>query len=345
MYIGLVLILLIIAFLTNGTKSKIVSFISIVIVAPLLIFNRDNPDYYSYTQIFLNPEYYAEGAYSFLIWLIKLFGGNSHEQVLLVMGIFFILTLYRFTKYVKSMNLVLFLYVIFPFVIDVIQIRNTIMVLFVLNAIIEYINENKVRGIIYLILGSMFHNFGIIFIIAFLTIILIKRANYYKMIIVIGLLNFLFMPTIIKLLIQFVPIQRIGDRLLLYLADTNKFQSLLSWGLLLVLDLLIFNIVVKNNNIEENNKRKKLIQLLYNFIFFGLAVYPCLLYLNEFSRFFRSMFIFKYLLLGCVLPYLNRDTKVILIFYVVATSILFSLLHSKSVDYNYTLLHNFLFGL
>lgn len=345
MYIGLLLILMVVAFVTKGIKSRRVNLISILIIAPFLIFNRGNPDYYSYVEIFMSPETYAEGGYSFLIRVIKLFGGNSHEQVLLVLGIFLIVTLYRLTKYVEQTNLIIFLYALFPFVIDIIQIRNTFMILFVLNAVIEYINKKKIRCLIFLILGALFHNFGLVYIVAFFAINFIERNKYHKIMIVTGFLNFVLMPIIIKMVMMYIPIVRVGERLLIYLAETNKFKSLLSWGLILFLDLVIFGFVVKHKDIKENTQKRELIQLLYDLIYFGVAFFPCLLYLDESSRFFRNMFLFKYILLGCYIPSMTRDEKILFVFYMIVTAMLFSVLfHSDIINYNDILKQNIMFG-
>lgn len=345
MYIGLILVLMIVAFVTKGAKSRQINIISILMIAPFLIYNRGNPDYYGYFEMFSNPETYAEGGYSFLIKIIKWCGGNSHEQVLLVLGIFLVVTIYRFTKYVKSMNLVVLLYVLFPYVIDIIQIRNTFMVLFVLNAVIEYNNNKKIKCLLFLILGATFHSFGLVYIVAFLAINFIEPNKYHKVMIATGFLNFVFMPTIIKVITRYIPIQRVADRLSIYTADTNKFKSLSIWGLILFFDLVIFGIIVNKKNEEENTTKKGLIQFLYDLIYFGIAFYPCLLYLNESSRFFRNMFIFKYLLLACALPKMTKNEKVIFILYIVSTAILLSVLFSTDiVNYNDILRQNALFA-
>lgn len=345
MYFGLILVLLILAFFRQRTRYSFMYFVSILILAILLAFNRGNPDYDSYIAIFENPQFYAEAGYTFLVKLIKQFGGNSHSQVLLVLGIFFVITLNRFSRYVKNMSFVMLLYALFPYIIDVIQIRNTFMILFVLNALIEYINKRKVKCLIYLILGTSIHSFGIIFIFVFLVINFLKRESYHKLIPIVGGINFFAIPITIKILTSYIYIPRVSERLILYIPDSSKFQSLASWGLVLLADVLLFKFIMNHKNLKENTKQTELIKMTYDLIYFGIAIFPGLLYLNEFSRYFRDIFILRYLLIGCALPILNKFEKIFFIFYALASATLFSIIYYfKVVDYNVILKQINLFG-
>lgn len=342
MYIALVLALLMVALVTKTVNYKPLSYISILIVTPFLMFNRGNNDYLGYTEMFFYPEGYAEPGYSFLIKIIKLCGGTSHDQVLLVLGILFAVTLYRFAKYTNSMNLILFLYVIFPFVLDITQIRNTFMLLFVLNAIPEYYYKSKVKCYIFLIIGTTFHYFGIFYIISFILLEFKKKKNLYIILMLVGLANLIVMPYLIKFGISYIPIPRIVDRLSYY-SSGIKIKSLLIWGGILLSDLIVLKFFMKHLNSSGRNQNKEIIQMLYDLMYTGVIFLGCTMYLFEFNRFFRNLFIIKYLLVGFALPSMNRDEKILIILYLVLTSVIFAYafaIVTEGVDNNFVLLHN-----
>lgn len=344
----LVLALLIVTVVAKVINLKPLSYSLILIVTPFLMFNRGNNDYLAYTEAFFYPEsHIAEPGYIFLIKIIKLCGGTSHEQVLLVLGIFFAITLYRFAKYTKSINLILSLYVIFPFVLDITQIRNTFMLLFVLNAVLEYYNKSKLKCYILLAVGSTFHFFGILYIFSFLLLDfkrkLKKGNNFYKFTALFGLANLVLMPFIINIGIRVIPIQNIVDSLIAYSSADIKIFSLLAWGGILLSDLIVFRFFIKHLNSSKRIKNKELIQTLYDLMFIGIIFLGFLLYLFEFNRFFRNLFIIKYLLVGFMLPNMHRDEKILIISYLVITSALFAFAYSQGaggIDYNFVLLHN-----
>ncbi len=338
MYILLIILLLIFAIIEKKFKSKAIGYISIIFLVLFLMFNRGNPDYENYKIIFEQPYGYAESGYIFLINIIKALGGQSHNFILIILGLFLTFTLFRWKKLVNKLNIVVVLYAIFPFVLDVIQIRNTFMILFVLNAIIELLKGNKAKCMFLLFLGSQFHVFGYLFMLAFGIIILIKdKKTFYHLLIIGNIFLFIILPMILELFLPLFP--KIAN----YVTTSNKEQSLLIWGLILALDLIIFNFfIIKQTTDLTINKRKEL-HILHDIIYTGVIFYPGLIYINEFSRFFRSMFIIKYLFIAMALPHVNKKSRVILLLYIFSTAILLAALYSRTLDFSNILMQNSLF--
>lgn len=344
MFIALVFVLLVVAIVTKVINYKPLTYISILIVTPFLMFNRGNNDYLVYAEMFYHPENSPEPGYSFLLQIIQLCGGTSHEQVLLILGIFFAFTLYRFTKYTKSMNLILFLYVLFPFILDLTQVRDTFMLLFMLNAILEYYNKSKLRCYVLLVIGCTFHYFGIFYIISFLMLDFFKKKNSYIIIALVSLANLVLMPFMLKLGISVIPIQSIASRLIIYSTGSMRISTLLVWGSILLVDLIVLKFFIRHLDSSERDKNKELIKILYDLMYSGIIFFGCVLYLFESTRFFRNLFIIKYLLVGFMLPNMNRDEKILIILYLVITSSLFAYAYSLGLDYDYALLSNALFN-
>lgn len=346
MYFILILALILILPFTNFLNYHRLRFLPILVVSVFLMFNRGNNDYQGYQQIFIWPEGYSEPGYSLLIKIIKLLGGTSHDHVLLVLGIFWFITFYRYSKYTKMFNFVLLLYVIFPFVLDITQIRNTFMMLFVLNALLDFFNNKKNRAFLLLIIGSTFHSFGIFFVVLFLLLLFKKGKSYYKWIAAFSIISVFLMPFIIQFAITVIPYQRIVDRIIIYTADTVKVNSLIIWGGILVADLIVLSYFIRRID-STTAKNMKLIYLLFDVMFTSMIFLASVLYLYEFNRLFRMLFLVKYFLAVFMLPNMKRQSQFLLLLYLIATTSLFAFLYSygvEGIDYNYVLIRNAIFG-
>ena len=160
---------LVVLSLNNDVKK--VNFIGIMILVLLFLlfgFNNGNQDYQPYLDIFDAPEEYAEIGYVYLVGFVKLIGG-SHSTLVFIIRLCYVATLLRALVVFNGNVAVFFLiYFIYPFIFDITQIRNTIMFGFVLNALI-FIYEGKWKsGWFFLVLGALFHNFGVIYFLVFL---------------------------------------------------------------------------------------------------------------------------------------------------------------------------------
>lgn len=348
MYFVLILILMLILPATKFLNYYRLRIVPIILVGLFIMFNRGNNDYQAYYDMFYFPGMYAEPGYSFLIKIIKMLGGTDHTYVLIVLGLFWIITFYRYSKYTNMFNFVLLLYVIFPFVLDITQIRNTFLMLFVLNAILSFHKGKKIWAFVLLGIGSTFHSFGLFFIVLFLLLLFKKGKGYYKFVILLSTLGLFLMPYIIKLSIAYIPIQRVVDRIILYTSSSIKISSLIIWGGILVADLFVLNYFIKQVD-KESTKNISLIYFLFDVMFSSLIFLGSVMYLFEFNRLFRMLFLIKYLLAALILPRIKLEGKIILFLYLIITTSTFAFLYSigagsDGIDYNFVLLRNAIFG-
>lgn len=355
------MVLFLLISLLDSMHLKITNVISIFFIVPLLMFNFANPDYLNYEGYFQHYDGTAgiEKGFVFLSDILKYVGIYEYQAIPICLGILIIYTFFRISRYVKNGNFIVFLYFIFPFMIDIIQIRNTFMMFFVVNAIFSYIESKKMKTIIWLILASLFHSYGYLWIIFFFLIERLsetsfklgdktvvanffdmKNSAYNKIIIILSLLNLVVGNRVINLILIILP-TFISTKLTFYLSGSLNIDSLY-WGIILVCDLLVFSYFIKkirlrNNEINENN----LVNFLFYVLFHGLLVIGALLYVFEINRFFRLLFLLKYILYGVLSKYLNRRELLLLSVYLfIMSGVMMIIFYTRGIDYDSLIIFN-----
>lgn len=361
-YIALILFYLIVVIILNKIDNKIFNKYLLVLTLPILMFNIANADFETYSYIFESDDALGltEFGFRFLIRAIKFMGGESYSWILIFTGILIFITFSRYSKYIKNLNFIVLLYFIFPFMMDIIQIRNTIMVMFILNGILEYALKRKKIAILLILIGSAFHIYGIIWILLLVYIELIEKLNktscldevgvsykknlkYYRTTILIGILNILLGSRIVNFIIEHSPIQMISIKLNVYITHSN-FDSLIVWGIFLIFDLVVFHYFIKKMSPPSNNfevKKYRITKFLYYLLWTGVMAMGMLLYIQEFNRFFRVLFLIKYLLFGTIDSYLARKDSFKLKAYLIIVSIIFAIIYySRGIIYDSIIIEN-----
>lgn len=346
--------LLIISFLPYTKFFKLFNKIYLAFILLFLVFNTNNPDYEAYQRIFEfnNPDGIADIGFVALIKVTKLLGFSDYRVILVILGLLILGTFIRYSKHIKNLNFVVLLYFIFPFIMDVIQIRNTFMLFILLNAVLEYYNNKKLRCIILLLISSTFHIFGVVSIVLFILIEYFQNKNnelfsvnfennktLYNFVIVFGITNVIIGKHIVTLIQNYSPIEIIRVKLQTYTSDSLNFDSIIVWGLILITDLIFFYFLLRGKRIQ--GKDAKLIYILYLLMFSGLTLLGSMLYITEFNRFFRLLFIVKYLLYGVLDNYLNKNEKNIAKIYLITTCLILAVIYFKrGINYDDILLSN-----
>lgn len=360
-YLFFVLILLFLGSMPHIKKLSFFEHFSLILILPFLLFNNDNPDYSAYEKIFFydDPNGLAEFGFNYIIKLTKLYLSNNYIIIQFFLSLLIFFTFLRFKKYIKSLNYIILLYFLFPFFIDIIQIRNTFMFFLVLNAILEFSNGKTFRTFVILCMATTFHVNGFVYLLLFLFFLIFRTKNiknlkisdvkyfknkkFYNCIIFFGIINIFFGKSIISLIIKKSPITIITVKLNHYLINGFNIDSFIVWGLFLISDLIIFYKFLNSKEIQDH-KNNNLIILLYFFMFSGLLLLGFMLHMNEFNRVFRSIFIIKYLLYGCIESLLPTQKKRILKFYLLLVSILLSSIYFyRGIEYDNIIINNSLF--
>ena len=257
----------------------------------LFAFNHANADFRMYRSIYYGTLSVSSMEYGFVI-LCKIFRnlGFNYNMFLAVYS-FVGLTLIKKTifKYSKNISLTLALYFIFPFIFDVIQIRNFMAFAIVIYAIKYLIDENEknIKKYIFLVLiASMFHSFSIIA----LAFIFLNKFNSSKSI----LISFLIISGLViilrnGLLVDILSKVLNSDKVAAYFIDSRYMPGFKTSLLSIMICLLMFMIsrLIYNKNAFSS--------LTYQIFVFILILIPLLFYNATIMRFQRSMLILLYI--------------------------------------------------
>lgn len=360
MYILLIVVFTIISLFLDMINPKRTKPILLIFLLPIMMFNFSNQDYYTYKYAFENSDVnqIMDSGFKYYMELFHAIGFTNYQVIPISLGIFVAFTFIRLSKYIRQTNFILLLYFIFPFLVDVIQIRNTFMMFMVINAMLTYSEGKRIRSFVWLALGSSFHAFGYLTIMFFLLIEIIrlrspkndrklvpdffedKNKKINLLIILLSAFGFFGGPFFLKVATKILP--PIAATKILYYQSAGLNMDSLIWGIFLILDLIIFYYYLKHiRSRNEEIKNDNLLNFLFYFIFMGVLVISLLLYFHEINRFFRMLFISKYILYGAMAKYLYRKERITLMIYLVIISLFMSFIYYRGgIDYDHIIVFN-----
>ncbi len=318
---------------SEDTVKRVINYLLIIVIGSLFVFNRQNHDYEGYLRIFENPDGYVETGYALLVKFIKKFNGN-HNHILMILGLLVSVTWYRLIKLSNYLGFALLCYMIFPMVIDIIQIRNTFSMYFLFNALIEYSKNRKTTTFLFLAIGSSFHHFGFIYFILFALMIIGKIPVIQSRYKIFFLLTMVISHKIIEPGLSVMENYQNARTFSSYVADELKVHSIIIWGLPVLMDLLLMTSFLKGS---VKNKNEQFVKLILLCISLSLIFFGGLLYLYEFNRFYRTFFVLKYVIASLMLSSLKKTDRVKLIAYVLISASLFGLYYDFRLNYDYVL--------
>lgn len=310
----------------------IFSWIFIFIIFLIICFNKQNNDFEGYQDIFQDPASYAEPGYIFLVDLLKLLGANGHESVLLS---FAVLVSYSFRKIfhlTKYFYLWAYIYFLFLLPLDITQVRFGIASFLILNSTLLFYKKNNIYGLLLLISSVLFHYVAIIFFI----IIIFSMIKYdYRKLIYISVFLFLSSFLFFKYIFDILPELGLPVRnLYSYTLDGIKYISWATWVTPIVITLIISETFEKKSSIK-NYEIFYLYSLIKRITIISLGFSAGLLYLYEFNRVYRLIFMFQSLSVIFLLSYLGCRLRLYLYLYLVILIGFFGIYYSYNLKYDY----------
>lgn len=151
-------------------KSKIVFVNFFLLMWIMFGFSYGNADYYSYLHTFENINIIDLNASVGLRFTFGLFNklGASYQTFLIIFSLIGLVIISKaIFKYTNNINFVLFLYLLFPFVLDITQIKNFIVTAILTYSIYYLVSDAKfstIKYIIFILLATMFHYASIFYL-------------------------------------------------------------------------------------------------------------------------------------------------------------------------------------
>lgn len=304
-------ILIILLLLVTGYVLKNNVILSLFLIGILQYFftnvSPESPDYGNYFQYYYGGEYYRnllqKGYESVSIFFLNQgYSFKSFRLLIVVVSLFLIWLAAK--KWTKNVAWVFAFYLIACFPLDVIQIRNFIMLGFSTLAITILRKKDKFRVLISLSLiwiGSQFHTMGLIYIpIVILALVSDKFTNkiqkYCVPIAVLGAAIFSIGSSNV-IISSFARVigQLTSNESQLTNKLTERYTTGTSWSMIAV--VMLTNIVVwyavnkiaQNDRDDLDQKTQEIVNTMKNVSAYGMLLLPLMFIAPDYSRVFRNL--------------------------------------------------------
>lgn len=271
--------------------------IYIVLSATIIVLyggNTYNADYLGYQR-----SYYS-GEISFENGLLKtsicyLFSklGIPYQAYLFLFSLFSIMMIYKIiSHYTNNKAIVLFLYILYPFFMDIVQIDNFASYIIVLY-FVRFLEEDEKKGIIKYLFGvmiaSLIHVSSLIYLV-FLFVRVHKWRRFFACISIITISLYAY-SSVLPIIVSYIPfLNRFSVQLGYYLKySSGYYQGMLLYGILIFFSILIAT--VKFLRGEKTNENI----ILYKLLVISICFIPLILISSEFVRYIRNMWILFYI--------------------------------------------------
>ena len=261
------------------------------------------PDYLLYNNAY-NSTVYTTGlkfeyGYEFLSRLVQKFGFNYTEFRLFV-GIVGLVLMYRFINRLNVNSIwVMYIYMACSFFIDISQIRNFMMTVFLIMAsvtLIEGKNNSTAKSFIYILIGSSFQLLGYFFLLIYLVTFIYRRKSakiVVSSLFLLGILMFTlpairnYTMTITSSILSSGGLENV--KLNTYITEQTKLGFLLPWSIILASVLL--SILNLNTVKSSNSPESAYVERTHSIFLVVILALPLLTFNIEFYRIYRDFFL------------------------------------------------------
>lgn len=292
----------------NKNKPNYFLFFSSLLMWLTFGWNFQNPDYYNY-QLMYNDIKNSSGllfegkdlGFKLLMNISNLLGMNYQMFVIVVSSIGLLLILSTVRKYSPNVMYVYLLYFIFPFFLDIVQVRNFLMMaimIFSIRYLVEETRHSTLKFVIANFIAITIHSLAVLYI----PLIFVKSKN--KMIIRLGVFIILCVSAIIFINGNEIPFikQIVGlftnNRFILrWFEFKTNFGFLLPWFIHI---MTYFLMLLSKKIIAKNSHDLDIIEVRYFYVMYWITVlgfffFPFYMVNTEFLRLVRNFSILNYI--------------------------------------------------
>lgn len=262
----------------------------------------------------------SEIGFRFLAYLGNVIGLSYQLFRTLVAIIGLLLIQKTILDFTKKYNLVFLLYFIYPFILDVIQIRNFLaasIVVFSLRFIIKNSRKDDVKYLIAILIAASVHSVSVFFI----PFILIKNFTIKQLlntsIILVPFLCILTSYTFIPNLIRNIAGEDAMFNLEMYFKRAN-YGFILLWSRQLAICIMSYLGYVSILKSRISQKWLRLDNAIIKLNFYLIIIcFPLVMFDGNFTRIFRDISILNYILISHVLYVYPREGHLYLLFAII----------------------------
>ncbi|QDR82015.1 EpsG family protein [Sporomusa termitida] len=297
--------------------SKVLSAFPLLLLFITVAFNRSYTlDYYDYKNSFdtgYDSELFDIG-FSYLAEFLK-FMGLEFESILFIIGVLLIFVILMFTKSSRYTNLVVILYSIGLLIINVTQLRNTIMYLIVFISLIFIQKRKVIKHYLLMFIAISMHKFALIYT-PFYYLCTKPRKEFISLVWKGVLIASIVAPIVMNILVWLFP-----QKLTVYLEREPGL------GILIVFVYVLFDLftiwwIDRKTNNKIDKKDQEMVEVLYRFVFFSIISIPFTFYFLEVKRMQRNALLAKFFYSAMTLQYMNQIDKLITIVLLLISALL-----------------------
>lgn len=297
-------------------KSNTIYVIMLLWMWILFAFNYNNADYIMYQQ-FYNGDPLATMKNTEILFKISCEIaaniGLEYKTFIMIYSILPIIIIGKsIKKYTNNTNFVLGCYFIFPFLIDVVQIRHFMAMAIITYAFQFLLTDNKKDIIKYILLNVVaigFHSSAIVY----LLFILAKKVNNRRIkigvIICVVILSIVIQTNLLpNILEKFLPTNKVE---IYFISDRWRPEIKISIRYMIIqTTITVFMFIIYNywkkhslnmDKDEEWNKRNNIITYVYKINIILMIILPLYLYSTQLVRIIRGILLLNYIAVGNVL--------------------------------------------
>lgn len=333
-------------------KSNVVFIMMLFWMWILFAFNYNNADYAMYEQLYINNDFATHNIEIFfrIICEIAIKIGLSYRTFIMFYSIIPIALIgTSIKKYTKNPSFALSCYFIFPFLIDIVQIRHFMAIAIITYAFQFLLSDNKKDIYKYILLNFVAIGFHISAI-AYLFFALAKKLDNRKIrialifgiFLLIILIESNLLPTILS---NFIPY----DKVEVYFISSRWRPGLKTSIMYMIIQTSIVAIMtiiykywkkhsLKIDQDEEWNRRNNIVTCVYKINIILMIILPFYLYSTQLIRIVRGMLLLNYIAIGNVLePKKVKDNYVIYLLTILVIAFLFYMLVIKTKIFSTTI--------
>ena len=304
LYIGYYILLLCnVFFAFHKTHSVLIFRLTFIFVWILYFGNTLNPDLLNYEVIYNSSSVTPDVGFRFIVQLSKYFGLDFKAFVFVISLICLLLIFYSIGKFTKNKNFVMALYMIYPFVFDIIQLRNFIamaIVIFSIQFLLKRDMKNKRYYIIGICLASSIHILMFVYIsFLFINLEYEKKNKNVKLLVMITTISCLFVflnGNSLSFLSQITFLA--PGKYLYYFTKKLGYGFLVNWFFSLLSFYMVYisrKRIKQNWNTNASNKyRLKFVDLVFWINVLSLAFFPFYMLNINFYRLYRNLSLLNY---------------------------------------------------
>lgn len=305
-YVFILIVAFFIGHVFNFRKDRVSAFMTCLYLLLLMGGQTNNPDYYTYQEIFSGPFYAKDPGYGLIMVFLRKVGFTAYNFKLGIAIIGFVLISITVFRLVNNRMLFYLIYGIYPFLFDVVQSRNFLVMsilIFSMPLLIKSNFQKKLIFIALMIFAASIQKIALLYIpLVFVGKIRQKKSSriFSAVIIFVAILAGFSRPVLLKIVTSVATVSGFADELSSYTIVVTRFGWLIFWAE----QIFAYLLIKYANKIEQTDEtymlngeissakfdfQRRFIQLMQNVNYYMFIFLPLFILNGNYTRIIRNI--------------------------------------------------------